>query len=119
MINKVLGGLLILVAIFLAVNLKTANSVTFGELQNQIDAKKQLLEQLEQEEARYNEELSKTQETKKTLNGELNRIKSEINNVNFKIKVTETTIDKLILEIKQLELERKSTTEEIEFKKEV
>ena len=119
MINKVLGGLLILVAIFLAINLKTANSVTFGELQNQIDAKKQLLEQLEQEEARYNEELSKTQETKKTLNGELNRIKSEINNVNFKIKVTETTIDKLILEIKQLELEKKSTAEEIEFKKEV
>lgn len=118
--DKKLLAKIIILAVFLAsVNYLTAYSVTSQELQNQINAKKQLLEQLNQEEVRYNEALSEAQAAKKTLSSELTRIKAELNSINFKIKVNQTQIDKLALEIQQLKLESKDTGEEIIFKKQV
>ncbi len=108
-----------LVILLLFVNNPAAYSVTSQELQNQINAKKQLLDQLNQEEARYNQALAEAQATKKTLSSELSRIKAELDNINFKIKVNQTQIDKLVLEIQQLKLESKDTEEGIIFKKQV
>ena len=111
---------IIILAVFLAsVNYLPVYSATSQELQNQINAKKQLLEQLNQEEALYNEALSEAQAAKKTLSSELTRIKAELDSINFKIKVNQTQIDKLALEIQQLKLESKDTGEEIVFKKQV
>jgi len=119
MLKNLLKGSLILIIFLSTVHWPAVYSATYQDLQNQIDAKKQLLDQLSAEEARYNEELLKTQAAKKTLNNELTLIKSELNNINFKIKVTQTQIDKLILEIEQLKLESQSTQEDIGFQKEV
>lgn len=118
--DKKLLAKIIILAVFLAsVNHLPVYSATSQELQNQINAKKQLLEQLNQEEVRYNEALSEAQAAKKTLSSELTRIKAELNSINFKIKVNQTQIDKLALEIQQLKLESKDTGEEIIFKKQV
>ncbi|MDP2856211.1 MAG: peptidoglycan DD-metalloendopeptidase family protein [bacterium] len=117
--KKLLVKIIILAAFLLSANYLTVYSVTSQELQNQIDAKKQFLEQLNQEEASYNEALSEAQAAKKTLSSELTRIKAELNSINFKIKVNQTQIDKLALEIQQLKLESKDTEEEIVFKKQV
>ena len=64
-------------------NFQTAFSSNYDELQAQINTKKQLLDQLEQEEAKYNEELAKTKATKGTLSAELKRIKANMDNLNF------------------------------------
>lgn len=90
-----------------------------SELEAQIATKRTALEALEQEEAKYNEELQKAQSDKKTLNNELSRIKGEINAVNFKIKVSEAQLDKLTLEVEKLSFEQKSTEEKISIKKEL
>jgi murein DD-endopeptidase MepM/ murein hydrolase activator NlpD len=119
MLKNLLKSSLILIIFLSAGHWPAVYSATYQDLQNQIDAKKQLLDQLSAEEARYNEELLKTQAAKKTLNNEVTLIKSELNNINFKIKVTQTQIDKLILEIEQLKLESQSTQEDMGFQKEV
>ncbi len=100
-------------------NFQTAFSSNYDELQAQINTKKQLLDQLEQEEAKYNEELAKTKATKGTLSAELKRIKANMDNLNFKIKVTNTQIDTLTLELDKLSLETRNTEQEIDFKKEI
>lgn len=114
-----LAKIIVLAAFLATVNCPAVYSATSQELQNQIDAKKQLLEQLNQQEAAYNEALSEAQAAKKTLNNELTRIKAELNSINFKIKVNQTQIDKLALEIQQLKLESKDTEEEMVFEKQV
>jgi len=119
MSKKFLAKIIIIAAFLSAANYIPVYSATSQELQNQINAKKQLLEQLNQEEARYNEALAEAQAAKKTLSSELTRIKAELDNINFKIKVNQTQIDKLALEIQQLKLESKDTEEEIVFKKQV
>ena len=101
------------------VNFPIVLANNYDELQAQINTKKDLLQQLEEEEAKYNEELSKTKATKGTLSTELSRIKANLNNLNFKIKVTNTQIETLTLEIDKLGFETRTTEQEIEFKKEI
>jgi len=110
---------ILLIFVILTVNFQTAYSSNYDELQAQINTKKELLEQLEAEEAKYNEELSKTQATKGTLSTELKKIKANLDNLNFKIKVTNTQIETLTLEIDKLGLETRNTEQEIDFKKEI
>lgn len=116
-ISKIIIGVFILAISIVNFSVVLAND--YDELQSQIDTKKQLLEQLEQEEAKYNEELSKTQATKGTLSTELKKIKANLDNLNFKIRVTNTQIETLTLEISKLGLETRTTEQEIEFKKEI
>lgn len=108
--------------ILISLTLFTSSQVLgagFNELQAQIEAKKQALSELENEEAKYNKELSKTKTEKRTLSNELNQIKREIGSVNYKIRVSEAQIEKLELELEKLGLETKSTEEKIELKKEL
>lgn len=118
--NKLLKSIIsVFILTISIVGFSVVSAENYDELQAQINAKKQLLEQLEQEEAKYNEELSKTQATKGTLSTELKKIKANLDNLNFKIKVTNTQIDTLTLEIDKLGKDTRTTEQEIQFKKEI
>lgn len=114
-----LKNFLVVVVLFLFFGSVPVKADSFTELQAQIDAKKSSITQLEQEAAQYNDELAKTQQTKKTLSSELNSIKSEVNVINLKIKATQTEIDQLSLEVEKLNLESKDTSNKILFSKDV
>jgi murein DD-endopeptidase MepM/ murein hydrolase activator NlpD len=63
--------------------------------------------------------LEKTQSTKRTLSNELKQIQNNLNNLNYKIKINEIQIEKLNLEIQQLEMDISNTSDEITIKKEI
>jgi len=94
-------------------------AISYQELQNQIDAKKQELGQLLEQAEIYNTELERTQTAKKTLNNELKQIQNNLNNLNYKIKINEIQIEKLNLELEQLKMDIGNTSEEINIKKEL
>jgi chromosome segregation ATPase len=68
-------------------------AATSSDLQKQIDAQKQKLNELIQQQQFYNSQLEQTQSTKKTLNSELNQIQQNLDNINFKIKINEVQIE--------------------------
>ncbi len=89
------------------------------DLQKQIDAQKQKLNELIQQQQFYNSQLEQTQSTKKTLNSELNQIQRNLDNINFQIKINEVQIEKLNLELEQLQMDIANTSDEIELKRQV
>ena len=107
-----------LLAVFLC-NTAPLYAITYQELQKEIDAKKQQINQLIQQAEIYNAELEKTQSTKRTLSNELKQIQNNLNNLNYKIKINEIQIEKLNLEIQQLEMDISNTSDEITIKKEI
>lgn len=112
----------ILILIILTTTLifvKQTFAATPQELQKQIDAQKEKLNTLMQQEEFYNSQLEQTQNTKKTLNSELNQIQKNLNNINYKIKINEVQIEKINLELEQLELNISNTSDEIELKRQV
>jgi murein DD-endopeptidase MepM/ murein hydrolase activator NlpD len=107
-----------LLTVFLC-NTAPLYAITSQELQKEIDAKKQQINQLIQQAEIYNAELEKTQSTKRTLSNELKQIQNNLNNLNYKIKINEIQIEKLNLEIQQLEMDISNTSDEITIKKEI
>jgi len=107
-----------LLTVFLC-NTAPLYAITYQELQKEIDAKKQQINQLIQQAEIYNAELEKTQSTKRTLSNELKQIQNNLNNLNYKIKINEIQIEKLNLEIQQLEMDISNTSDEITIKKEI
>ena len=107
-----------LLTVFLC-NTAPLYAITSQELQKEIDAKKQQINQLIQQAEIYNAELEKTQSTKRTLSNELKQIQNNLNNLNYKIKINEIQIEKLNLEIQQLEMNISNASDEITIKKEI
>ncbi|HOM33086.1 MAG TPA: peptidoglycan DD-metalloendopeptidase family protein [Candidatus Paceibacterota bacterium] len=108
--------IIILISLFFVNQSMAANS---SDLQKQIDAQKQKLNELIQQQQFYNSQLEQTQSTKKTLNSELNQIQQNLDNINFKIKINEVQIEKLNLELEQLQMDISNTSEEIEIKRQI
>jgi len=115
--NRFLIKILVLLIILEFGLFNVASAVTYQELQSQIDAKKQSLNNLIEQQQFYNAELEKTQGTKKTLSSELNQIQKNLDNINFKIKINEVQIEKLNLELEQLQMDIGNTNNEIEIKR--
>ncbi len=111
--------LLIILLIITLIPYEYVFSSNYNELKIQIESKEKILEELEKQESIYLEELSKTKTDKSSLINELSRIRREIEGLNFKIKVNESQLEKLSLELEKLGLESKTTEEKISLKKNI
>lgn len=116
-IKKNILKIFLIFCLILTLNFNNVSSITYQELQKQIDAKKAEINQLIQQAEIYNAELEKTQAVSKTLSNEIKRIQSDLNNLNYKIKINEVQIEKLTLELEQLEMDIGNTSEEIDIKR--